>query len=116
VKLSIEWRRSKVLELQSQGYSQAEISRTLRVSEPTISRDIAALRTLANEEIKNHIANLPEEYSKAIAGLNLIIRKAFTLSEQAPSIRDRNASLVVAKDTIALKFDLQTDSEVINTA
>ena len=32
----ILWRRAKVMELSSQGYSQVEISKTLQISEPTI--------------------------------------------------------------------------------
>jgi hypothetical protein len=38
---SLEWRRSKVQELASQGYNQLEISIILQISQPTINRDIA---------------------------------------------------------------------------
>jgi DNA-binding NarL/FixJ family response regulator len=44
---SLEWRRSKVQELSSQGYNQSEISRTLQISQPTINRDITYLRQQA---------------------------------------------------------------------
>ena len=44
---SLEWRRSKVLELASQGYNQSEISRILQISQPTINRDLAYLRQQA---------------------------------------------------------------------
>jgi transcriptional regulator len=50
---SVEWRRSKVLELSSQGYNQSEISRMLQISQPTINRDITYLRQQAKENIKN---------------------------------------------------------------
>ena len=36
---SLEWRRSKVSELSSQGYNQSEISRILQISQPTINRE-----------------------------------------------------------------------------
>jgi len=36
---SVEWRRSKVQELASQGYNQSEISRILQISQPTINRE-----------------------------------------------------------------------------
>jgi len=36
---SLEWRRSKVQELASQGYNQSEISRILQISQPTINRE-----------------------------------------------------------------------------
>ncbi|CAN5191925.1 hypothetical protein BH18THE2_BH18THE2_43410 [soil metagenome] len=37
---SLEWRRSKVLELSSQGHSQPEIAKILQISQPTLNRDI----------------------------------------------------------------------------
>jgi len=44
---NLEWRRSKVLELISQGYNQSEISRILQISQPTINRDLTHLRQQA---------------------------------------------------------------------
>ena len=44
VNSNIEWRRSKVQELASQGYNQSEISRMLQISQPTINRDLSYLR------------------------------------------------------------------------
>jgi DNA-binding NarL/FixJ family response regulator len=41
----IDWRRNKVRELLIRGYSQYEISNTLHMSQPTISRDIDLLET-----------------------------------------------------------------------
>jgi DNA-binding NarL/FixJ family response regulator len=49
---SLEWRRSKVQELASQGHNQSEISRILQISQPTINRDIAYLRQLAKSNLK----------------------------------------------------------------
>jgi predicted transcriptional regulator len=40
----IDWRRNKVHELLIRGYSQYEISNTLHISQPTISRDIDFIR------------------------------------------------------------------------
>ncbi|RPH73578.1 hypothetical protein EHM76_05125 [bacterium] len=39
-KLNLDWRRSKVLELNSQGYSQPEIAKILQVSLGTVNRDL----------------------------------------------------------------------------
>jgi transposase len=36
---SLEWRRSKVSELATQGYSQREIAQILQVSNGTVNRD-----------------------------------------------------------------------------
>ena len=40
----IAWRRNKVKELLVRGYAQYEISNTLDLSQPTISRDIDFIR------------------------------------------------------------------------
>jgi DNA-binding NarL/FixJ family response regulator len=43
----IDWRKSKVLELNSQGHSQPEISRILQVSFGTVNKDLSYLRKQA---------------------------------------------------------------------
>ena len=40
----IDWRRNKVRELLIRGYSQYEMSNTLHLSQPTVSRDIHFIR------------------------------------------------------------------------
>jgi transcriptional regulator len=61
----IQWRRTKVLELSSQGNTQSDIAKTLHVGEATVSRDISYIRQQAQENLKTHIQNkLPEEYQK----------------------------------------------------
>ena len=47
--MQIEWRRSKVAELNSQGHSQTEISRILQVSIGTVNRDLSILRHQAKD-------------------------------------------------------------------
>jgi DNA-directed RNA polymerase specialized sigma24 family protein len=77
VNSSLQWRRSKVLELASQGYNQSEISRILQISQPTINRDLAYLRQQVKENIKKYIDDrLPEEYEKCLVGLNAITKEA----------------------------------------
>jgi Trp operon repressor len=43
----VEWRRDKVQELCSKGYSQREISQMLQVGLATVNRDISYLRNQA---------------------------------------------------------------------
>ncbi len=72
---SLEWRRSKVQELSSQGYNQSEISKILQISQPTINRDITYLRQQAKSNIKRYIdERLPEEYEKCLVGLTAITK------------------------------------------
>jgi predicted transcriptional regulator len=53
----LEWRRSKVQELASQGYNQSEISRILQISQPTINRDITYLDSKQKKISKNTLMN-----------------------------------------------------------
>jgi transcriptional regulator len=53
--LNLDWRRSKVLELNSQGYGQPEIARILQVSLGTVNRDLSILRQQAKDNLQQHI-------------------------------------------------------------
>jgi Trp operon repressor len=69
----VQWRRDKVQELCSKGYSQREISQILQVGLVTVNRDISYLRDQAKTNIKRYIdERLPEEYEKCLVGLNAI--------------------------------------------
>jgi predicted transcriptional regulator len=113
----ITWRRNKVQELSIKGFSQAEISRMLQISEPTISRDIDYLKQQANETIKNHIQKkLPYEYSKCISGLEEIIKESWiiaTKADQSNDIKNKLQSLALAKDTYNTKMDLLTNASLL---
>src|ERR687883_947659 len=86
----IEWRRNKVMELSSQGYSQVEISKTLQISEPTISRDIDYLRTQSKQKIRKYIdETLPEEYEKCLVGITSILKEAWNTSQKTEDKREK---------------------------
>jgi hypothetical protein len=113
----LEWRRNKVNELSIKGFSQAEISRMLQISEPTISRDIDFLKQQANETIRNHIQNkLPFEYSKCIQGLEEIIKEGWLVANKAEKLgntKDKLQSLALIKDTYNTKMDLLTNASLL---
>jgi DNA-binding NarL/FixJ family response regulator len=48
VKQQLDWRRSKVLELSSQGYSEREISEILKVSDSSVHRYLVFVRQQAS--------------------------------------------------------------------
>jgi predicted transcriptional regulator len=90
VNSSLEWRRSKVQELASQGYSQSEMSRILRISQPTINRDLSYLRQQAKDNIKRYIdERLPEEYEKCLVGLNAITKEACNIAQSTEDKREK---------------------------
>jgi DNA-binding NarL/FixJ family response regulator len=51
-KQELDWRRNKVLELSSQGYSEREIADTIKVSDTTVHRDLVYLREQAQENLQ----------------------------------------------------------------
>ncbi len=117
VNTNIEWRRSKVQELASQGYNQSEISKTLQISQPTINRDIAYLRQQAKQNIKQYIdERLPEEYEKCLVGLTAILKEAWNTSQQAHDKREKIQALSLAKECYSMKIDLLTNATVVDDA
>ncbi|MFL6392502.1 MAG: hypothetical protein ACJ71E_10715, partial [Nitrososphaeraceae archaeon] len=51
----VQWRRDKVQELCSKGYSQREISQILQVGLATVNKDISYLRDQAKTNINRYI-------------------------------------------------------------
>ena len=114
---SIEWRRSKVQELASQGYNQSEISKILQISRPTITRDIQYLSKCAKENIKKYIdERLPEEYEKCLVGLNAITKEAWNTAANTEDKREKIQALSLAKDCYSMKLDLLTNATVVDDA
>jgi hypothetical protein len=114
---SLEWRRSKVLELASQGYNQSEISRTLQISQPTINRDTTFLRQQAKQNIKKYIdERLPEEYEKCLVGLNAITKETWNTANNTEDKREKIQALSLAKECYSMKLDLLTNAIVVDDA
>ncbi len=72
---SIEWRRSKILELSSEGYSQREIAQKLQIGKSAVNRDLLFLRKQARENLQHHIHDkIPEEYQSCMTGMKRNLR------------------------------------------
>ncbi|MFL6360160.1 MAG: hypothetical protein ACJ72V_12575 [Nitrososphaeraceae archaeon] len=113
----IDWRRSKVQELSSQGHSQREISQILQVSNGTVNRDLSILRQQAKENIKKYIdERLPEEYEKCLVGLNAITREAWNTAQNTEDKREKIHALALAKECYSMKLDLLTNATVVDDA
>ena len=67
----VQWRKDKVQQLCSKGYSQRVISQVLQVGLATVNRDLSYLRNQAKTNIKKYIDELlPEEYERCLVGLS----------------------------------------------
>jgi hypothetical protein len=117
VERQIQWRRSKVAELDSQGHSQPEMASILQVSIGTVNRDLSYLRQQSKHNIKRYIdERLPEEYEKCLVGLTAILREAWNTSQQAEDRREKIQALSLAKDCYSMKLDLLTNATVVDDA
>jgi predicted transcriptional regulator len=127
---SLEWRRSKVLELSSQGHSQPEIARILQISQPTVNRDIGYLRGQARQNLQKHIQDkLPEEYQNCMTGINQVLKICWEIVNKSRNLNNDNGQTVTITDNkttlqaLALindcnkyKMDLTTNGVVITDA
>ena len=114
---AIYWRRSKILELSSQGYSQAEIARTLHVGESTVSRDLLYLQKQARDNIRRYIdERLPSEYEKCLVGLTSILKEAWITAAKTEDKREKLQALSLAKECYSMKLELLTNATVVDDA
>src|SRR5919198_421287 len=108
----IEWRRDKVQELYSKGYSQREISQVLQLGLATVNRDILYLRNQAKANIKR----LPEDYEKCLVGINAITKEAWNIAQNTEDRREKIQALSLAKECYSMKMDLLTNPTVVDDA
>jgi predicted transcriptional regulator len=88
---SLEWCRSKVLELSNQGHSQPEIARILQISQPTVNRDIGFLRGQARKNLQKHIQDkLPEEYQNCMTGINQVLKICWEIVNKSRNVNNDN--------------------------
>jgi DNA-binding Lrp family transcriptional regulator len=98
----ISLRQSRVAELLAQGYTnQSEIAHKLNVSKPTVSRDIQFLNRQAQENLRIHVERrIPFEIEKCYIGLNLVLKKAFEITNlQNAKMSEKVAALQVILTT-----------------
>jgi predicted transcriptional regulator len=113
----VQWRRAKVQELCSKGYSQREISQILQVGLATVNRYISYLRNQAKSNIKRYIdERLSEEYEKCLVGLNAITKEAWNTAQSTEDKREKIQALSLAKECYSMKLDLLTNATVVDDA
>src|ERR671931_306898 len=93
----VQWRRDKVQELCSKGYSQREISHLLQVGLATVNRDISYLRNEAKTNIKKYIdERLPEEYEKCLIGLTAITKEAWNSAQSTEDKKRKDTGIIIS--------------------
>lgn len=113
----IDWRRSRTLELASQGYTEREIASRLQVNCATTHRDLAFLRKQAQQNLEHHIHQvIPEMYQRGITGMQLNLKRALEIGESSSDPKVKLDSIRIANDCHRFIMDLCTNASVVNDA
>jgi transcriptional regulator len=113
---NIQLRRAEVLRLQAMGESESSIARSLGCSQALISLDVAYLRETAKNKIAEHLGNLAYELDKVLAGLDILIKTAYSWLN-APqfnttaTVKDKAAIISIIADMYNMKWLLLTDKD-----
>lgn len=115
IEQNIQWRRSKVIELNSEGYSQPETARILQVSIGTVNRDLSIIRKQARNNLQSHITKgLPEEYHRCLIGLNQVLKTCWSIiNKQYGDDRTKLQAAAIANDCYDSIMDLCTNEGII---
>ena len=114
---NIELRRGKVLELLAKGHSQTEIAKTLNVSNALISLDIQYLKERAKKELETHLSDrLPFEYSRAMTGINNVLKRVSEISDSAVDNKTKMECLKLQMELYKSLVSMATDGGIIEKA
>lgn len=114
----IEWRRAKVLELSSQGYSEREIAEQLQpLAVCTVHRDLVYLRHQAQENLQKHVhETVPEEYQKCMVGMKRNLKQTLEIAETASDPKIKLQARAIANDSYKYIMDLCTNAGIVSDA
>jgi predicted transcriptional regulator len=111
----IDWRRNKVRELLIRGYSQYEISNTLHISQPTISRDIDFIRSYAisDEKRKNLAHSYYYEQQSALDGVGELTKNLWSIIDNPKiEVKEKMKAMNLMMQCHIMRLKL-VDSEVL---
>jgi DNA-binding transcriptional regulator LsrR (DeoR family) len=113
----LDWRRSKVLELNSQGYSQREISTKLGIDAAAVNRDIFFLKKQAIDNLQKHIHEVvPEEYQKCMAGMKSNLRETLEIAATVSDPRVKLQARAIASECYKFILDMSTNAGIVSDA
>jgi DNA-binding transcriptional regulator LsrR (DeoR family) len=114
---SIEWRRSKVLELSSEGYSQREIAQKLQIGKSVVNRDVLFLRKQARENLQYHIHDkIPEEYQSCMTGMKLNLKEILEIAQVTSDPKTKLQARAIAVDCYKYIMEMTTGGVIITDA
>jgi hypothetical protein len=115
--LEKEWRRNKVLELSSQGYSERDIGSQLQISHITVHRDLVYLKRQAQDNLQYHIHEaVPEYYQKCLWGMKRVLKQTLEIAETSSDPKIKLEAMRIANDCYRYIMDLTTNGAVVTDA
>jgi uncharacterized protein YerC len=113
----LDWRRSKVLELSSQGYNQREISTKLGIDAAAVNRDIFCLKKQAIDNLQHHIHEVvPEEYQKCMMGMKTNLKETLEIANASLDPRVKLQARAIANDCYKFILDMSTNAGIVSDA
>jgi predicted transcriptional regulator len=117
IRNNLEWRRNKVLELSSQGLTQSEIATVLKITQPTVNKDLTSIKKQAAANLQRHIQEtLPHEYQKCMVGINQVLKMTWSIISKTVDDKTSLQALALINDCNKYKMDLTTNGVVITDA
>jgi predicted transcriptional regulator len=113
----LDWRRAKVLELASQGYSEREMGEILKVSDTAVHRDLVIIRRRAQDNLQHHIHEVvPEEYQKCMTGMKRNLRRVLEIADSTADPRLKLQASSIANECYRDIMDLCTNAGIVSDA
>jgi transposase len=114
---SVEWRRSKVFELSSEGYSQKEIAQKLQIGKSVVNRDVLFLRKQARENLQYHLHDkIPEEYQGCMMGMKRNLKEILEIAQATPDPKTKLQARAIAVDCYKYIMEMTTGGVIITDA
>jgi len=96
----IEWRRSKILELKSQGLDQREIANTLHVSETAVSFDLQHLREEARQNVHDYTTKLyPLQFKISLISIQKRMKEYWNIAQTTSDNKEKMQALEYHRQT-----------------
>jgi predicted transcriptional regulator len=103
----IAWRRNKVKELLTRGYTQYEIASLLHISQPTISRDMHYIQKEIRKSAENYGEHLFEIYRNTMLGLDETIKKLWaTIDSPRTDAKERIKAITLIRECYKDRLEL----------
>jgi DNA-binding transcriptional regulator LsrR (DeoR family) len=98
------------------GNTQSEISRTLHISQPTISRDIHYLQKEIHKSKENYSERLFEVYQNSLLGLDEVVKKLWTIIDSSKTDeKEKMKAINLIMQCYKMSFEMiKSEPELIN--